>query len=79
MGKHKTHVPVRTCVSCGAKKSKADLLRFVLDGAGGGLIEDEGHRLEGRGAYTCRAKTCLDGLKKSKKVGRAFKRLSGSR
>jgi predicted RNA-binding protein YlxR (DUF448 family) len=79
MGKGKGHVPVRTCVSCGAKKSKADLVRFVLDPGGSGLVQDEGHRLEGRGAYTCKTKTCLDGLRKSKKIGKAFRRLSGSR
>ena len=78
MGKGKGHVPMRTCVSCGAKKSKADLVRFVLDRGGGGLVQDEGHRLEGRGAYTCKAKTCLNGVGKSKKTGKAYRRLSGS-
>jgi uncharacterized protein len=79
MGKGKSHVPVRTCVSCGARKSKAELVRFVLDPGGGGLLEDKERRLQGRGAYACETKTCLDGLRNSKKIGKTFRRLSGSR
>jgi predicted RNA-binding protein YlxR (DUF448 family) len=78
MGKGKSHVPVRTCVSCGAKKSKAELIRFVLDPGGGGLLQDKERRLQGRGAYACGTEACLDALRNSKKIGKALRRHSRS-
>ncbi|HEU0167520.1 MAG TPA: YlxR family protein [Chloroflexota bacterium] len=41
--------PIRTCLACGARAPKAELLRLVLrDGA---VTRDERQRLSGRGAY----------------------------
>lgn len=75
MGKRKGHIPVRTCVSCGAKRSKQDLVRFVLDPQGG-LLRDQAFRKEGRGAYTCDRETCVEALGSIKRIRRAFRRLS---
>ncbi|MBN2032920.1 MAG: DUF448 domain-containing protein [Deltaproteobacteria bacterium] len=75
MGKGKGHVPVRTCVSCMAKRRKQDLARFVLN-AEGRLIFDEASSMKGRGVYTCKTGNCMDGLKNGRKILRAFQRLS---
>lgn len=49
------HVPVRTCVSCGMKTAKRDLLRIAASSADGRVRVDETGRLDGRGAYLCGA------------------------
>ncbi len=69
--KHSDHVPIRTCISCGAKKSKGHLLRLVLDDQGR-IIEDEAGRLPGRGAYVCRSGPCMEKLPK-RRLDRALR------
>ena len=50
---------MRTCVGCGREALKSELLRFALagdDGAGSRrAVLDCDARLDGRGAYLCRA------------------------
>ena len=46
------HVPVRTCVSCGLKTAKRELLRVVAS-PDDGVVVDEGGRRNGRGTYLC--------------------------
>ena len=46
------HIPLRTCVSCGLKIAKRDLLRVVAHPEDGVLV-DTGGRQNGRGAYVC--------------------------
>ncbi|MFH1490374.1 MAG: YlxR family protein [Pseudomonadota bacterium] len=59
MGKGKGHIPIRTCLSCGRKAGKSELVRFVLDERGC-LCRDERMRLPGRGAYVCKNRSCLE-------------------
>jgi predicted RNA-binding protein YlxR (DUF448 family) len=73
MGKPKGHIPVRTCASCGARQNKQDLVRFVLDEQDR-LILDQAFRMEGRGAYSCKRKECMERLENSRH--KAFRRLS---
>jgi predicted RNA-binding protein YlxR (DUF448 family) len=61
MGRGKGHVPVRTCVSCGAKRSKKEMLRFVLGEDKELVRDDSGHRA-GRGAYACKGSSCVERL-----------------
>lgn len=51
------HVPIRTCVACGAKQPKPDLIRL-------GLIPPAtiGESPFGRGAYVCRNQACVGRL-----------------
>jgi uncharacterized protein len=50
------HRPTRTCIGCGRKGFKDELLRFVaVDDA---LIYDPG--AQGRAAYTCRRLSCFE-------------------
>ena len=58
------HHPIRTCLGCGLKSLKGDLVRIVIvDGA---LRVDEAGRLPGRGAYLCPETACISSLLKKK-------------
>jgi len=72
MSKGKGHIPIRTCIACGAKRSKADLLRLVLD-AEGWVVPDMSGHAPGRGAYVCKSARCWSALKNRKKLARAFR------
>jgi len=72
MSRGKGHVPVRTCVSCGAKRSKKEMLRFVLSQDKRLLRDDSGHEA-GRGAYACRVSSCIDALMNRKRVETVFR------
>ena len=47
------HVPSRTCIVCGTKTAKSDLLRLVASSDGSVRVDDTG-RSPGRGAYICK-------------------------
>jgi hypothetical protein len=76
MAKSKGHVPVRTCLSCGAKRSKYELIRLGLTPENL-LVRDNHGAWQGRGAYVCKNKNCREKLKHNKQLGRRFRR-SGS-
>ena len=61
----------RTCIGCGKKIEKADLIRIVKTKTGKISIDKTG-KSEGRGAYICGDKNCLDKIIKSNKLGRTF-------
>ena len=53
MSVRKKHIVLRTCVVCGKKTDKRDLLRIVA--TKDGFIEvDPTGKMNGRGAYVCR-------------------------
>ena len=56
MAKQK-HIPLRTCVSCGTKAAKRDLLRIVASEDGGVMLDPSG-KASGRGAYVCQGGDC---------------------
>lgn len=72
MSKGKGHVPVRTCVSCGAKRSKKEMLRFILSQDKRLHRDDSGH-VAGRGAYACRESSCIEALVNRKRVDTVFR------
>lgn len=57
--------PIRTCLGCGAKVGKEELVRLVM--AAGELIVDDTGRRPGRGAYCCRKAGCFQRLVKQRK------------
>ena len=65
-------VPQRTCIVCASKRSKAELLRLVVDGDGVVRL-DRLQRSKGRGAYLCLAADCLARLRLDR-LQRAFRR-----
>ena len=48
--------PVRTCVACGKRAAKQELVRIAA--APQGVAVDPSGRMAGRGAYVCRAGSC---------------------
>lgn len=65
-------IPQRKCVVCGKLKDKNDLLRIVNNKEEGILIDESGKK-NGRGAYICKSKECLEIAKKTNKLNRVFK------
>ena len=54
----KRHIPERTCVACGVKKPKRELLRVACSPEGQVSVDGSG-KAPGRGAYVCGA-DCWD-------------------
>ena len=65
------HVPIRTCVVCGAKSDKRALIRVVRTQEG--IQVDPRGKLDGRGAYLCQQTTCWDEAAKSNALARALR------
>lgn len=65
-------IPERTCLACGRKASKADLLRLTRDQSGN-IALDLRQRLPGRGAYVCRTPACGELLLKKKGLHHGFR------
>lgn len=65
------HVPMRTCVVCRANRPKRDLARIVraLDGS---VVYDPTGKLNGRGAYLCRQRSCWQTAFKRKTLNHAL-------
>ncbi len=64
--------PMRRCVGCGESKEKKELIRVVRDTDGQIHIDTTG-RANGRGAYICRDKKCLEQAIKRKGLDRTLK------
>ena len=58
-------------MGCNAKKDKKDLIRIVKNKNGQITIDKTG-KLEGRGAYICDNKDCLEKIIKNKRLERVF-------
>jgi predicted RNA-binding protein YlxR (DUF448 family) len=71
VGKGRGHTPIRTCLSCGAKKPKKELMRLVVDEAG--FVRDDLGSGRGRGAYICNTEACRERLLKGKRRHRVFR------
>ncbi len=72
MGKGKGHTPIRTCISCGSKREKSELIRLLLD-TEGLLVKDIPGKRHGRGAYICKTGSCQEQLAKNKHLNRVFR------
>ncbi|MDY6065086.1 MAG: YlxR family protein [Finegoldia sp.] len=68
----KKKIPLRKCISCGENKTKEELIRIVLNKEEGILI-DPTYKMNGRGAYICKDKACIEKAMKDKKLNHAFK------
>ena len=72
MGKGKGHVPFRTCISCGSKRPKKELIRLALNREGG-LVMDVSLKMGGRGAYVCKDRSCKERLFRNRRLNRLFR------
>ena len=73
MANRKGHIPVRTCIGCGAKQSKNELIRLVVD-PDGLVVRDDWGKGKGRGAYVCPNNSCWKSLQKEHILRKAFRR-----
>lgn len=67
----KKKIPLRKCISCGESKEKRELIRIVKNKEGEIKVDLTG-KANGRGAYICNNKNCLEKLKKSNKLAKAL-------
>ena len=69
--------PIRTCVGCRVRASRAVLLRVVAVEAGGDIVvvPDPHHRLAGRGAWLHPDPSCLDLAERRRAFPRALRRV----
>ena len=65
-------IPLRQCVGCGEMKGKKEMLR-VLKTPEGEICLDTTGKKNGRGAYICRQKECLQKAIKNKGLERSLK------
>jgi len=70
--KAKGHIPVRTCISCGAKRPKNKMVRLIIDGQNR-LTRDDSGKGQGRGAYVCDAWICLERLFGNRRLNMHFR------
>ena len=65
-------IPLRQCIGCGQQKDKRDMMRVVKTQDGTFCLDVSG-KMNGRGAYLCKDKECLQKALKNKGLERAFK------
>lgn len=63
---------MRQCTGCGTMKNKKEMLR-VLKTAEGDVVLDATGRKNGRGAYLCFSKECLQKARKNRGLERSLK------
>ena len=63
---------MRQCTGCGEMKNKKEMLR-VLKTAEGEVVLDATGRRNGRGAYLCFSKECLQKARKNRGLERSLK------
>lgn len=65
-------IPMRKCVGCGEMKSKKEMMR-VLKTSEDEFVLDTTGKKNGRGAYLCFSKECLNKAIRQKGLERSFK------
>ncbi len=65
-------IVIRTCIGCNQKKDKHELLRIVKNKENDICIDETGKK-EGRGAYICNNKECLEKAIKTRRLEKSFK------
>ena len=64
-------LPLRKCVACVQMLPKNQLFRLVKTPEGVQL--DKSYKAQGRGAYICKNKSCLDNALKKKSLNRSLR------
>lgn len=65
-------IPLRQCVGCGEMKNKKEMMR-VIKTPEEEIVLDVTGKKNGRGAYICKNKECLQTAQKSKGLERSLK------
>lgn len=63
---------MRKCVGCQEMKGKKEMIRVIRTEEGDLLLDATGKK-NGRGAYVCKARACLEKAVKNKGLERSFK------
>ncbi|KMZ54778.1 RNase P modulator RnpM [Dorea sp. D27] len=63
---------MRKCVGCQEMKGKKEMIRVIRTEEGDFLLDATGKK-NGRGAYVCKARECLEKAVKNKGLERSFK------
>lgn len=63
---------MRKCIACGESKEKKELLRIVNNKEEGILVDSTGKK-NGRGAYLCKKKDCVESVQSSRKLENALR------
>lgn len=67
------HIPLRSCVVCGNKLPKRQMIRLVAVPRGSVRVDSTG-KMQGRGGYICKERDCSDvGLRKGR-IEHSFRR-----
>ncbi len=64
-------IPMRMCVACRQMKPKIELIRVVKTPEGE-IVASAASKLNGRGAYICRDKACIEKAQKTGALSRAL-------
>lgn len=64
-------IPMRMCTGCREMQPKKELIRVVKTAEGEIKLDATG-KLNGRGAYICKNKACLEKARKTNALARAF-------
>ena len=64
--------PVRTCVGCGLKKPKDEMIRVGAEPSWN--VTRGGAKIPGRGAYVCPAEACMQRARKRGGLDRTLRR-----
>lgn len=65
-------IPLRRCTGCGEMKDKREMMRVVKTKENEFFLDESG-KANGRGAYICNSKNCLELACKNKGLERSFK------
>lgn len=65
-------IPMRQCIGCGEMKTKKELIR-ILRTSENEIIIDKTGKKNGRGAYICSSRECLEKCIKNHGLERSFK------
>ncbi len=65
-------IPLRQCIGCAQMKPKKEMMRVLKDQENNIVLDLTGKK-NGRGAYLCVSKECLQKARKSKGLERSFK------
>ena len=68
---HQRKIPLRTCLGCNEQHPKKELIRVVRSPEGEVSLDTTGKKA-GRGAYLCNKKTCLQKVRKTKRMERTL-------
>lgn len=63
--------PLRMCCVCRNKKTKKEMIKIVKD-KDGNIFLDDTYKKNGRSAYVCKIKDCIEKCLKTRALNRSF-------